>query len=101
SEGYNLSSDNSCTAFFTQTGDLNNANPQLGPLATNGGPTPTHLPKSGSPAIDAIPLGANGWGTSLTIDQRGAPRPIHGKCDIGAVEAGAVLPLLWLPLVRH
>jgi len=103
SKGYNLSSDNTCAAFFNQTGDLNNVNPRLGPLAANGGPTLTHLPGAGSPAIDAIPFGMAGCGTSFTRDQRGAPRPLPsgGRCDIGAVEANAVLPLLWLPLTRR
>jgi hypothetical protein len=101
SNGYNLSSDATCAADFTQSGDLNNTDPHLGPLANNGGPTLTHLPESGSPAIDAIPAGVNGCGTSLINDQRGAPRPIHGKCDIGAVEAGWVHAELWLPFVRR
>lgn len=30
-----------------------NADPQLGPLANNGGPTQTHLPASNSPALEA------------------------------------------------
>ena len=50
SAGYNLSSDSTCAAFLTQTGDLNNLNPHLGPLADNGGPTQTRLPETGSPA---------------------------------------------------
>jgi len=103
SAGYNLSSDTSCAAFLTHTGDLNNVNPQLGPLGNNGGPTPTRLPQTGSPAIDAIPLNTNGCGRSLTTDQRGAPRPTPhgGHCDIGAVEAGALLSLLFLPMLER
>src|SRR5207302_576582 len=53
SGGHNLSSDSSCG--FTQAGDLQNADPVLGPLASNGGPTQTMALLSGSPAIDAIP----------------------------------------------
>ena len=101
SNGYNLSSDGTCAAFFTQPGDLNNTNPHLGPLANYGGPTLTHLPGAGSPAIDAIPVGTNRCGTTLNTDQRGAPRPIHGRCDIGAVEAGLAFPQLWLPFIRR
>lgn len=41
--------------------DIQNANPLLGPLASNGGSTPTHALQAGSPAIDA------GTATSLTI----------------------------------
>jgi predicted outer membrane repeat protein len=55
--------------------------PKLGPLADNGGPTLTHMPLPGSPAIDA------GAATCPAVDQRGAGRPL-GRCDAGAVEAG-------------
>ncbi len=49
------------------------------PLANNGGPTPTHLPGSGSPAI--------GFGnTNLGDDQRDILRPQGAQDDIGAVE---------------
>jgi hypothetical protein len=46
----------------------------------------------GSPAIDAIPEGANGCATDITLDQRGVTRPRNGDsagtsgCDIGAFE---------------
>jgi hypothetical protein len=50
----------------------------------------------GSPAIDAIPLGTSGCGTTITTDQRGFPRPIGGRCDIGAYERGV---FLYLPLI--
>ncbi len=59
--------------------------PKLGPLADNGGPTPTHLPIAGSPAIDSA-------GDCSGTDQRGAVRPADGdsdglsECDAGAVE---------------
>ena len=86
SNGDNLSDDGTCVSFFNQTGDLNNIDPKLGPLADNGGSTATHAPLLGSPAIDAIPFGTNGCGTLITVDQRGMPRPFNGKCDIGAVE---------------
>lgn len=63
------------------------ANPQLGPLANNGGPTLTHLPGAGSPARDVVPAdGTLGCGTSLTTDQRGSPRPQGTGCDLGSVE---------------
>lgn len=63
---------------------------QLGPLANNGGPTQTHLPAAGSPAIDLIPSGDNGCGGTFNVDQRGEPRPETGgtACDAGAVETG-------------
>ena len=67
--------------------------PVLGPLADNGGPTPTHLLLPGSPAIDmGNPGTPNGDGTCEPVDQRDVDRPIDGDgdgdpvCDIGAVE---------------
>lgn len=74
----NLSSDGSC-AF--SAGSFNNINPQLGPLADNGGPTPTMALLLGSPAIDAgFSAGAP------VIDQRGIARPQGSAVDIGAFE---------------
>ncbi len=77
SAGHNLVSDSSCG--FTATGDQQNTDPLLGPLANNGGPTFTHALLTGSPAIDA-------GDTPLTTDQRGEPRPAGGADDIGAYE---------------
>jgi hypothetical protein len=45
SNGYSLSSDDTCS--FNNTGDLNNTDPQLGPLQNNGGPTQTMALPSG------------------------------------------------------
>ncbi len=61
------------------------ANPVLGALGENGGPTLTHAIGSGSAAIDA-----GGTGCPAT-DQRGAgfPRPLGNACDIGAFESVA------------
>jgi hypothetical protein len=89
SNGYNLSSDNTCN--FHQTGDLNNTNPLLGPLQNNGGPTQTEALLDGSPAIDSgNPSGCtDGQGHLLDTDQRGMPRPDRedsGGCDRGAYE---------------
>ena len=76
--GYNLSSDSGTDLL-------------LGPLQDNGGPTWTHAPLPGSPAIDA---GKNFSGSAT--DQRGLPRtldylgvpnaPAGDGSDIGAVE---------------
>lgn len=60
-----------------------------GPLQNNGGPTPTHVPALGSPAIDLVPVGSAGCGDTLTVDQRGQPRPFGPGCDAGSVEVGA------------
>lgn len=77
-DGYNLADDDSCA--LDNDGDRQNTDPQLAPLADNGGPTLTHLPLATSPAIDA------GGGNCATIDQRDLARPQGSTCDIGAVE---------------
>lgn len=76
--GFNLVMDGSCD--FPVGGD-----PLLGPLHNNGGPTRTHAPLSGSPAINGITDPA---ACDVSTDQRGIPRPqpAGGRCDIGAVE---------------
>lgn len=89
SNGYNLSSDDSC--HLTGPGDLNNTDPKLGLLRSNGGPTETMSLGKGSPAIDTgNPAGCtDGVGHLLKTDQRGAPRPDKDDtsgCDIGAYE---------------
>ena len=89
---FNLSDDTSCG--FGAGRD--NVNLLLGPLANNGGLTLTHMPQPPSPAID----GGTGSGCPA-IDQRGASRPQGLACDVGAVEYGAILPWLYLPLVRR
>ena len=80
------------TVAFNRTGDQLSADPKLGALADNGGPTRTHALLSGSPAMDAIPQGTNGCGTTFAEDQRGVDRPQDGDangtaaCDIGPFE---------------
>ena len=100
SQDYNLIQNNYYDPFFdvpdaTFTGETNHnifgQDPKLGPLADNGGPTPTHALRFDSPAIDA------GHSGGATTDQRGLARPIDDPntpnagggegCDIGAYEA--------------
>ena len=77
-----------------QVGGLGNPrlDPLLGPLLDNSGPTETHLPLTGSPAIDQ---GSAQWAelAGLTVDQRGLPREADGgiklEVDVGAVEVHA------------
>lgn len=92
---FNISGDNNLIGVanagnvtFTGTGNLTGTlttwlDPMLEPLSNNGGPTPTHALKIGSPANDAGNNAAN-----LANDQRGAgfPRTIGVKTDIGAYE---------------
>jgi hypothetical protein len=87
STGYTLDSDGSC--WLTAATDRPGVDPLLGPLQDNGGPTLTHALLPGSPAIDGIPWGTNGCGTSHISDQRwqARPQPAWGACDSGAYEA--------------
>ena len=81
SAGYNLDTGVSCA--FAEPTDMTAADPQLAPLAANGGPTPTQVPADGSPAIDHGGTPATGCPAT---DQRGVSRPQGPACDIGAVE---------------
>ena len=92
SVGYNLSDDLSTanTCDLVAPSDVLGANPQLGPLANNGGPTETELPALSSPAVYQIPTPTtlNGVTVCPGTDQRGLARPLPGAtdCTIGAVE---------------
>lgn len=66
-------------------------NPKLGALADNGGFSPTLMPGSGSSAIDAGNAATCANSPVNGLDQRGAVRPFGSGCDIGSVEAGAVI----------
>lgn len=89
SGGYNLWF-GSTTCPFNDPGD-GAGDPKLGALANNGGPTQTMPPGSGSAAINRIPVAQ----CLLHIDQRGGGRPAGNGCDSGAVEAGAVLDVIF------
>jgi hypothetical protein len=80
--GYNLASDRSCG--LSRPTDLTSADPELGPLGGNSGPTQSVALLPGSPAIDAGGLPSTS-GCPLT-DQRGKSRPWGPACDIGAFE---------------
>ena len=78
-------------ASLTQTpagSSIIGADPQLGALASNGGPTETQLPSVNSPVVDKGSAPGN-----LTTDQRGDPRTVdtsvanaNDGTDIGSVE---------------
>jgi hypothetical protein len=89
SQGYNLTNSGTGTVF-DQTTDITDTNPLLGPLQNNGGSTWTHALLSGSPAINRIPNGTNGCGTTILADQRGVARPQNSACDVGAYEVEGV-----------
>jgi hypothetical protein len=92
--GHNLVDDDSCR--FDKPTDAPPADPRLGPLADNGGLTPTRALLAGSPAIDRGNRDTAVPGTGLlTTDQRGLARPFDfpdvrnaggGGTDIGAFE---------------
>jgi hypothetical protein len=98
SNGWNYADDTSCGFTNTANGDhqASGNDPMLGALGDNGGPTPTMLPQTGSPLIDAIPNAAcqTDPAPGVTTDQRALPRPEQagGLCDIGAVEVQAPPP---------
>ena len=82
--GYNVSSD-AGGGFLTGPGDQINADPLLGPLQNNGGPTFTHALLPGSPAIDA---GDPNFTPPPDYDQRGPGflRVFNGRIDVGSFE---------------
>jgi Ca2+-binding RTX toxin-like protein len=96
SAGNNITRDTSCG--LTGTGDFQNANPSLEPLAGNGGlvvgppgdtdVVGTRALMAGSPAIDHVPNPSCTGQTSapLATDARGFPRPVGAACDAGAYE---------------
>lgn len=70
------------TAEVPATATVVFADPLLGPLGDNGGPTRTRLPAAGSPAIDG-----GSAAEYPAADQRGQPRPTAGtRPDAGSVE---------------
>ncbi|HEY9174097.1 MAG TPA: right-handed parallel beta-helix repeat-containing protein, partial [Verrucomicrobiae bacterium] len=79
---------NEATITGVTTHNIYGQDPLLGPLADNGGPTPTHALLPGSPAID------HGSSDGLSADQRGQPRSFgfpayfdaSDGSDIGAYE---------------
>jgi len=91
SGGSNLDSGTGCR--FSFFGDLSGVDPQLGPLADNGGPTLTHALLPGSPAIDAFVELPPSFAAPPcpSSDQRLGIRPAGAACDIGAYESDANL----------
>jgi len=84
-----LIADGSCGITNGVNGNITGADPQLGPLANNGGATTTMSLAAASPAIGAgnVGLAALG-GAPLQYDQRGFgfPRTTAGAVDMGAFQ---------------
>ena len=77
--GSNFSDDGSCRMTI--------ADPKLGPLQNNGGPTMTMLPQPGSPVIGKGDC-TDATNNPLAVDQRYGVRPTSG-CDAGAIDTHA------------
>lgn len=100
-----------CTLLPGSANNLIGSNPNLGPLANNGGPTQTRALLAGSPAIDAADPGAS----CAAADQRGTARYDGNydsivRCDMGAYEfdqpappptSASTLPATGFPLGRQ
>ena len=104
SDGFNVTVGTSCVDGAV-AGDEQNADPQLGALADNGGPdagpigapqpVQTQLPSLTSDALEQIPAVSctdEGGVNPLAVDQRGFPRPFDSDnaggtdCEAGSVE---------------
>ncbi len=85
SDGFNLLEDTAgCTISGVTDSNITGLDPMLFGLADNGGPTRTHLPRPGSPVVDA-------GQSNYEVDQRDFVRAV-GQHDIGSIERGAVAP---------
>ena len=90
---YNLVENTAGGTFVPMANDQTGIDPQLMPLALNGGTTLNYMPAVTSPVIDTIPSGANGCGvTPFNVDQRNMTRPTDqdgdtlAECEKGSVE---------------
>jgi predicted outer membrane repeat protein len=91
SQGRSFFSDASCDGIATDT--VSAADPQLGPLGDNGGPTPTRLPAVTSPIGGLVPATE----CVLPTDQRGITRPQGTNCEPGSVEIAEVAAIMGTP----
>ncbi len=91
--GFNVDAGASCG--LGAGGDRSGADPALGPLADNGGPTDTMAIDAFSPAFQR-----GGPCPPPATDQRGVPRPQGGVCDAGAFEVAFEVPMVG-PIVRR
>jgi hypothetical protein len=80
--GHTFTDDGACAGHPADV--VSGANPHLGPLKDNGGPTATHRPAGSSPLVAMVPL----FACTEALDQRGQPRPKGAACEPGSVEVG-------------
>jgi hypothetical protein len=92
SAGSNYATDTTCNLSGFNDTQGSGLDAKLGTLIHDNSFTKYHMPLPGSPLIDQGDAGC-----SLT-DQIYALR--RGKCDIGAVEFGGLLPRVYVPLMR-
>jgi hypothetical protein len=78
-----------------------NRDPKLGPLEDNGGPTLTMAIGLGSAALDAANDTTCAAPPVNNLDQRGFPRPVGPRCDIGAYELSQATSYMYLPILSH
>lgn len=103
SDGFNVLGQQSGVALLDIT-DTEVADPLLGPLRFNGGPTRTMAPLPGSPALNAGDSGI-AMAANLLVDQRGLPRFVsvfsysggfnRGSTDAGAYQSSGLSPGEW------
>jgi predicted outer membrane repeat protein len=105
----NSSAGNNCLGPIAGAGNLSypdascpgsNANPMLGPLRDNGGPTLTMEPDLASPAINSGDETICQSDPVNGRDQRGVTRPVGPYCDIGAVEVDYLPHRKWFPVAH-
>ena len=77
-----------CIISGVIVGIITGFDPVLGPLADYGGPTQTQALEKGSPAIDTgeTPACTDANNAVIPVDQRGFPRQMGVRCDLGAEE---------------
>lgn len=80
SQGGNVSSDNTCSSYFTNTNDKNNTDSQLQALAQDNNTLVRPIGNTSPAYNNAIANGAP------ATDQRGVARPQNGAYDSGAYE---------------
>lgn len=96
SQDFNLIGDtDACSIGGESTGNLTGVDARLDALADDGNGLPVRGLAPGSPAIDAVGTGTvadgilacrDAKGRYTTEDQRGMPRALNQRCDIGAYE---------------